>query len=209
MSADRAHEPAQEGLDLGAARPLGGTKHGGDEASRAVEHHDGLKSVLIVVGVEQPQLLAAVHRIERVVDVERDPFGNLGERPAIEVDHRAAHAQERASVRRILQPRDRRLRAQFAIRRRQIERHLEHRIAAQRIGVNSVLVTGANHQKPKADDIGQAVGDLLGRPRINHARSQPIGDLEPLFDLAQRQNAAIGRQQPAVEIDHNRFARNR
>ena len=39
--------------------------------------------------VEQPQLLAAVHRVERVVDIERDPFGNLGERPAIKIDHRA------------------------------------------------------------------------------------------------------------------------
>src|SRR5271166_3162609 len=87
MGSDRAQQPAQEGLDLLAAWPLGGTKHGGDEAALAVEHHDGLKSVLIIVGVEQPQLLAAVHRVERVVDVERDPFGNLGERLAIEVDH--------------------------------------------------------------------------------------------------------------------------
>ena len=38
--------------------------------------------------VEQPQLLAAVNRVERVVDVERDPFGNLGERLAVEVDDR-------------------------------------------------------------------------------------------------------------------------
>jgi len=53
------------------------------------------------------------------------------------------------------------------------------------------------------------VGDLLGRPTINHARGQPIRDPKPLFDFAQRQNAAIGRQQPAIEFDHNRFARNR
>ena len=191
VSADRAQQPAQEGLDLLAARPFGGTKHGGDEAALAVEHHDGLKAVLVVVGVEQPQLLAAVHRVERVVDIERDPFGNLGERLAIEVDHRATHPQQRANVRQVLQSRDRRLRAEFAIRRRQIERHLEHRIAAQGIGVDPVLVAGADHQQPKPDDIRQAVGDLLGRPRINHARGQPIRDPKPLFDFAQRQNAAI------------------
>ena len=69
----------QEGLDLLAARPLGGTKHGGDEAAFAVEHNDRLKSVFVVVGVEQPQLLTTVDRIERVVDVQRDPFGNRGE----------------------------------------------------------------------------------------------------------------------------------
>ena len=94
-----APQPAQEGLDLGAARPFGGTKHGGDEAALAVEHHDGLKAVFVIVGVEQPQLLAAVHRVERIVDIERDPFGNLGERLAIEIDHRTAHSQQRANVR--------------------------------------------------------------------------------------------------------------
>ena len=66
VSADRAHKAPQEGLDLLAARPLGGTKHGGDEAALAVEHDDRLKSVFVVVGVEQPQLLTTVDRIERV-----------------------------------------------------------------------------------------------------------------------------------------------
>ena len=143
------------------------------------------------MGVEQPQLLAAVHRVERVVDIERDPFGNLGERLAIEIDHRMAHSQQRANIRQVLQSRDRRLRAQLPIRWRQVERHLEHRIDAQGIGVDPVLVAGADHQQPKPDDIRQAVGDLIGRPRINQARGQPIGDPKPLFDFAQRQNAAI------------------
>ena len=141
----------KKGYDLLAARPFGGTKHSGDEAALAVEHHDRLKSVLIIVRVEQPQLLAAMHRVERVVDIERDPFGNLGERLAIEIDHRTAHPQQRANVRQVLQSRDRRLRAQLPIRRRQIERHLEHRVAAQAIGVDPVLVAGADHQKPKAE----------------------------------------------------------
>ena len=69
--------------------------------------------------IEQPQLLAAMHRVERVVDVERDPFGNLLEGFAIKIDHGAAHAQQRASIGQVFQPRDRRLRTQFAIRWRQ------------------------------------------------------------------------------------------
>src|SRR5271167_510987 len=36
MGSDRAQQPAEEGFDLLAARPLGGTKHGGDEAALAV-----------------------------------------------------------------------------------------------------------------------------------------------------------------------------
>ncbi len=50
------------------------------------------------MGIEQPQLLAAMNRVERIVDVERDPFGNLAEGFAIEIDHGAAHAQQGASV---------------------------------------------------------------------------------------------------------------
>ena len=88
VSPDRAQQAPQQGLDLLAARPLGGTKHGGDEAALAVEHDDRLKSLFVVVGVEQPQLLTTVDRIERVVDVQRDPFGNRGEGLAIQIDHR-------------------------------------------------------------------------------------------------------------------------
>ena len=98
VGADRPQQPAQKGSRLLAAWQLGGTEHGGDEAARAVEHHDRLKSVFVVMGVEQPQLLAAMNRIERVVDVERDPLGNLAEGRAIEIDHGAAHAQQRAHV---------------------------------------------------------------------------------------------------------------
>jgi len=43
-------------------------------------------------------------RVERVVDVERDPFGNFVERVAIEIHHRATHPQQRANVRQVLQP---------------------------------------------------------------------------------------------------------
>ena len=209
MSPDRAQQPAKKRLDLLTAGPLGGTKHRGDEPALAVEHDNRLKSVFVVVGVEQPQLLAAVDRIERVVDVERDPFGNRRKGLAIEIHHRAAHPQQGANVGQIFQPRDRRLRTEFPIRRRQVERHLEHRIAAQGVGVDPVLVAGADHQQPKANDVRQAVHDLVGRAGINHAGGEPIRDPKTLFDLAQRQDAAVRRQQPAVKLGHNRFARNR
>ena len=147
-------------------------------------------------------------RVERIVDVERDPLGNFGEGLAIEIDHCVAHPQQSANVRQVLQSRDRRLRTQLPIRRRQIERHLEHRIAAQGVGVDPILVARRDHQQPKPDDVGEAVGDLIGCARINHARGQPIRDPKPPFDLTQRQHTAVRRQQPSVELDHNRFARN-
>ena len=50
------------------------------------------------------------------------------------------------------------------------------------------------------------VRDLIGRARIDHAGGEPIADPKPLFDFAQRQNAAIPRQQAAVKFDHDRLA---
>ncbi len=56
--------------------------------------------------IEEPQLLAAMDRIERVIDVERDPFWDLPEGIAIKIDHRAGHAQQGASVGQVLQTGD-------------------------------------------------------------------------------------------------------
>ncbi len=91
-------------------------------------------------------------------------------------------------------------------RRRQIERHFEHRIATQAIGVDPVLEAGANHQNPEPEDVRHAVGDhwdcadQSGKPQV---------DPKPLVDFPQRQNAAVRRQKAAVEFDREPLARNR
>jgi len=70
VGTELAHQAAQESTDLASTRPFGRAQHGGDEAALAVEHHDGLKAVFVVVRVEQAQLLPAVHGVERVVHVQ-------------------------------------------------------------------------------------------------------------------------------------------
>ena len=50
------------------------------------------------MGIEQAQLLAAMHGVERVVDVERDATRHLAEAVAIVVDHGAPHAQQGAGI---------------------------------------------------------------------------------------------------------------
>ena len=150
VGADRPQQAAQEGADLLAARPFGGAKHGGDEAAFAVEYDDRLKTIFVVMRIEEPQLLAAMNRIERVVDVERDPLRDLPEGLAIKIDHGAAHAQQGASIGQVLQTRDRRLRTQFAIGWRQVERHLEHGIAAKMDGVVAVFVARRDHQQDES-----------------------------------------------------------
>ena len=90
-----------------------------------------------------------------------------------------------------------------------IERHLEHGIAAKTGGVVAVFVAGGDHQQPKTDDVGEAVRDLIRRTRVFDAGGQTIGDAKALFDLAQHQNAAVRRQQSAVEFSHNGLAGDR
>ena len=79
VAADFTDQTAQEGAGLAPARPLGRAQHGGDEAPLAVEHHDRLEAVFVVVGVEQPQLLPAMDGVEGVVDVEHDALRHLPE----------------------------------------------------------------------------------------------------------------------------------
>ena len=200
VGADCAQQAVQEGANLLAAGPFGGTKNGGDEAALAIEHDDRLKAVFVVMRIEQPQLLPAMDRVERVVDVERDPFGNPLEGFAIKIDHGAAHAQQGTSIGQVFKTRDRRLRTQFAIRWREIERHLEHGIAAKTGGVVAVFIARRNHQQPKADDVGERVRDLIRHPRVFDTRSHSIGDAKPLLDLAQNKNAAVRRQQTTIEF---------
>jgi hypothetical protein len=101
---DGPHQAAQEGPDLGALWPLGRTQHGGDQPTLAIEHDNRLEAVVVIVGIEQPQLLAAVCGIEGVVDVEHDALRHLAKRGAIEVDHGTAHAQQDPDIGQIFQP---------------------------------------------------------------------------------------------------------
>jgi hypothetical protein len=121
-TADCPQEPAQDSADLNAVRPLCRPQYGGYEAAVTIEDHDRLKAVFVIVRIEEAQLLAAMHRIESVIYVDNDPFRNLLERPAIEVDHGAPHAHQGANIGKVFKPRDRRLRTEVAIGGSEVER---------------------------------------------------------------------------------------
>jgi len=57
--------------------------------------------------------------------------------------------------------------------------------------------------------IGEAVLDPLRRARIVDAGGEAPGDAEPLLDLTQRQQAAIGRELATVETGDDGLACNR
>ena len=117
-----------------------------------------------------------MNRIERVVDIEHYALGNLPERLAIKIDHGATHAQQGAGVGHVLKPGDGRLRTQLAVRRRQVERHLEYRIDAKTVGAVAVLVAGGDHQEAEADDGGESVRDLIRCALILDTASKTISD---------------------------------
>ena len=191
MGPDLAHQPAQESAGLASAGAAGRAQHGGHRPALAIEHHDRLEAVFVVVGVEEPQLLRAMHRVEGVVDVEDDPAGHLAEAAAVEPDHGPAHAQQRPRPRQVLEPRDGRLRAERGLLGQMVERELEHRVVAQAVGVVAVLVAGRDHQQAEAQDGGDAVPDPLRGARVVDAGGEPIGDAEPMLDLAQGQQATV------------------
>jgi hypothetical protein len=97
--------------DLSSIRSTPGAQDGGDHAAVTVEHHDRLKAVVVIVSVEQTKLLAAMHGVGRVVDIEHDAARYMADALAVVIHHRTTYAQKGTRIRRILDPRQGRLRA--------------------------------------------------------------------------------------------------
>ena len=146
-----------------------------------------------MVGIEQAKLLTAVHPVERIVDIEHDALGHGTKRAAVLVNQGPAEAQQRPPIGQVFQARDRRLRTQIVAPGQTIQSQHEHRIAAHRVGVVAILVAGGNHQQAKADDLRQAMHNLLRHPRVLQAGREAVGNTHPAFDLAQRQQTAFRR----------------
>ncbi|EXL04978.1 hypothetical protein BG36_09635 [Aquamicrobium defluvii] len=179
------------------------------EAAIAIEHHDRLEAVFVVMGIEQAELLAAVHGVKGVVDVEHDPLRHLPEGGAVKVDHRPPHRHQLPHAGQVLQPAHRRLRRQIPTRRQCILGHLEDRIATQPLGVVAILVAGSDHLHAKTDHVRQAVDDMVRAARIVNAPRQTLGHTQTLFHFGQSQNATVGRQHAAVETGDNGLAADR
>ena len=76
MAPDAVDDVAQDPRRLVTRWPLARTQQRQHRlGGRRVEDVDGLKAVLVVMGVEQCQLLAAVDGIRGIVNVEHDALG--------------------------------------------------------------------------------------------------------------------------------------
>lgn len=69
IASDRPHQAAQVGADFCPTRPLGRPQNRTDEAAIAIEHHHRLEAVLVVMGVEQAKLLAAMRTASNVSSI--------------------------------------------------------------------------------------------------------------------------------------------
>ena len=80
VAADAADQMLQQGADLGPGRRLARAQ---ENRHRPAAFHmvdvDGKEAAGVVVGVEERELLVAVHRIAGVVDIQRDGGGRGAE----------------------------------------------------------------------------------------------------------------------------------
>jgi hypothetical protein len=106
VAADLAHQPAQKGAGLGTTGPARWAQHGGHRPALTVKDDDGLEAVLVVVGVEEPQLLPTVDGVEGVIHVQGYTARHLPEAAAVQPDHGAGHPQQDPRSRQVLKARD-------------------------------------------------------------------------------------------------------
>ena len=155
----------------------------------------------VVMGVEQRQLLLAVHRIAGIVDVQRDGGGRDREGAAEDVDQGGRHPRHLKPRGRVLQPAHGRLRTQRAAALRRLAHgQLEQGIGAQGVAVVRILVTARDREHAEAQHRRQRVDHQRRVAPLPDAARQRLGQAEPAFRPAQQDQPAVRRDQPAPEI---------
>ena len=109
-------------------------------------------------------------------------------------------ADQVAQVRRILQPRHRRLGTQIPAGIRQATAgELERWIGPQTIEVVGVLVAAADREHASAEHIDKAVDDPRRIAPIRDHPGELVGQAETTIGYRQQHDAAIGTDPPAIE----------
>ena len=200
----------EQGADLGARRRLAGAQE--DRHRLAALHMVDVhrqEASRVVVGVEQRQLLMAVHRIAGVVDVERDRRRRDREGAAEDVDQGGRQARHLDAGRRVLKPAHGGLGTQRApALRRPAGRQLEQGIVAQGVAVVGILVSAGDREHAKAQHRRQRVNHPVGVAPLPDAAGQRLGQPEPALRRAQQHQPAVGRDRPAREIGGHLLALN-
>ena len=142
----------------------------------------------------------AVHDIASVVDIERNRGrrSRVGRHPLI--DERVGQAHHVSQRRRVLQPRQSRLRAQVPASVGQPPAgELERRIGAQVIEIIGVLVTAADREHSGADHVGDRVRHGRAIAPIWEATRQTLGQGQAPLGQRKQHHAAVRGHPAAIE----------
>ena len=202
VPADAPRQVLEHGADLDPRRRLAGAQENRHRpaALDMVDVHRQ-EAAGVVEGVEQRELLVAVHRVAGLVDVQHDRRRRDREGAAEDVDQGGRQARHLSARGRVLEPAHGGLRTQIApALRRPADRQLEQRIGAQVVAIVGVLVAAGDREHTEPEHRRQRVN----RPRRiapfpDAARQRP-GEAEPAFRRAQQHQPAVGRDRPAREI---------
>ncbi len=89
IAPDAANDVFEDTRRLFSGRPLAGPQQRQNRlAGGCLEDVDGLEDVLIIMGIEKRQLLAAMSDVRGVVDIENNACRNGREAIAEQIDHR-------------------------------------------------------------------------------------------------------------------------
>ena len=168
----------------------------------------GLEAMAPRVGVEQRQLLLAVHHVVGVVDVERDRGRRAGVAAAEQVDEAGTDPVQRAGVGEVLQARDGRLaRNVVAALRRTLAGDQQSGIVAQRVEIVGILVAGGDRHHARGRHRAIGVGDEQRVGRVGKRIGDHRGQVETTGRLAQHHKPAVRGQVAGVPRGCERLAR--
>jgi hypothetical protein len=158
--------------------------------------------MLVVPAVKERELLGPMGRIIGAVEIEHE-VGWMLVRPipvrTEPVDADAGQAVNLGPRDRVLQSRERRLRAK---RRASIARHdLKGGIVPQAVRVVDVLVARRNLVEALAQQRGDIVGDVPSIPCVNDSVAHVGGEAQLLVEFSDQQQTRIGRERPTGEVD--------
>ena len=214
--ADLRHEPC-DFLDRPGAGVDARPPQLGDQQMVTAEDIERQVAVAAIVAVEEPALLRAVQRVVSRIQVEHDLLGRrpvrveeqLDEQP---LDRRAVMADlvvaRGLPRRRVLEPVEGRLagkrRAIGATGAELASDRGQHRVVAQGVVVDQILVAQRQGEHPLADQGGHAVLDPARRTVIGKAGGKPPDQPDRPFGGAQQQRPDVGGDRATVERGHHR-----
>src|SRR5712691_3307430 len=189
--------------DTRRTRIAPGPQPGAQQQPRApLEPQERVIHMLVIPAMKKRQLLRPVRRIIRAVEIEHEVgwvlVGPIGVRTE-PVNARAGEALNRGPVDRVLQARERRLRAE---RRASVGRDdLEGRVESEPVGIVDVFIARGDLIQPLADEGVQLVGDVARIARVGDPFDHIGAEAQVLVELPDEQQAGIRGERATGKID--------